>query len=57
MITLFLDGNAWSVLLKMFAFSSITSASGMPENRNSLFSKLPQLEHLRERRCKIWQLA
>lgn len=37
MITLFSEGNAWSAVLKLFAFSSITSVSGMPENRNTVY--------------------
>lgn len=37
MITWYLDGNAWIALLKLFAFSYITSASGMPESINRVY--------------------
>lgn len=36
-ITWCLDGNAWIALLKLFAFSCITSAPGMPEHINTAY--------------------
>lgn len=36
-ITWCLDGNAWITLLKLFPFGCITSASGMPENINTVY--------------------
>lgn len=36
-ITRCLDGNAWIALLKLFAFSCITSAPGMPEHINTAY--------------------
>lgn len=36
-ITWCLDGNAWIVLLKLFAFSYSTSASGMSESINTVY--------------------